>query len=190
MESDDRSVQGAAKAGAGTATGNASQYGNTAGQVGGTLIPTLTQQATNPQGLSPTDLNNELVAGEQAAGGATGAINDKAALTAERTNNTGNLSALMDQAARRQGQTLSQNALGVQSQNANLKQQQQQSALKGLEGMYGTDVGAQLKSMGISDEDLNTALSAGKSGWLQQGLGVAGTLSGMGLGAAKVAMGQ
>jgi hypothetical protein len=50
--------------------------------------------------------------------------------------------------------------------------------------MYGTDVNAQLKAMGIIPEDINAGLNAGKSGWLQNTEGVLGTLSGMGSSAA------
>lgn len=177
MESDDRGVQSAANANARTATGTASQYGNTAGGVGGTLIPGLTQQFTNPEGFSPTDLNNQLVAAEQAGGGATGAVTGQAGLQAERTRNTGNLTSLLDQAARRGGQNLSQSALDIQNRNAMLKEQQRESAAKGLESLYGTDVGAQLKSMGLANEDLDTALKAGQEGWLQNTMGVFGALN-------------
>jgi len=185
MESTDRGVQSAAMAGSKTATGTASGYGNTAGDVGATLIPGLTRQFNNPMGFSPTDLNNQFVAAQQASGGATGALNDQARLQAARTRNTGSTAAIMDQAARRGGQNLSQAALGIQNQNALLKEQQREQAGKQLESLYGTDVGAQLKSMGIANEDLDTALKAGQTGWLQNTMGVLGTLGNMGGQAAK-----
>jgi len=178
MESTDRGVQSAAMAGSKTATGTASGYGNTAGDVGATLIPGLTRQFTNPEGFSPTDLNNQFVAAEQASGGATGALNDQARLQAARTRNTGSTAAIMDQAARRGGQNLSTAALDIQNKNAMLKEQQRQQAAKQLESIYGTDVGAQLKSMGIANEDLGTALEAGKSGWLQNTLNTINTITG------------
>ena len=180
MDSVDRSVQSGAMAGAKTATGTASQYGNTAGGIGANLIPGLTQQFNNPQGLSPTDVNNEWVAAQQAGGGATGAVQGEAGLNAERTRNSAGLSSVLDQAARRQGQNLSQSALGIQNQNAMLKQKQREQAGQELGSLYGTDVGAQLKAMGISNEDLDTALKAGPSGWLQQGMGIGQGLFGKG----------
>lgn len=172
-----------------TATGTASQYGNTAGQVGGTLIPGLTQQFQNPQGLGQAGLSAEFGAAEQAGGGATGAVQGEAGLNAMRTRNTGALSSVLDQAARRGGQNLSQSALGIQAQNEQLKQKQREEAAQGLQGLYGTDVGAQLKSMGIANEDLDTALKAGQQGWLQNTMGVLGGLGDLAKGAGSMGIG-
>ena len=75
----------------------------------------------------------------------------------------------------------------MQNESARLGQQKQQTALSGLQGLYGTDVGAQLKAMGIQDSDINTEIQAGQSGWLQNTMGAIGTLGNLGLGAAKAA---
>jgi hypothetical protein len=174
----DRSIQSSAEQGAKTAGTTAAGYGSTAQGIGNQVIPTLERDVNNAPGLTPTQQNAQLVAGEQGAGGAAAGITGQAGLNAMRTRNTGATSSVLDQAARSKAQILSQNALGVQNRNANLQQQQRAQGLQGLEGMYGTDVGAQLKSMGIQDQDLNTAISAGNSGWLQQGEGVLGALGG------------
>jgi hypothetical protein len=172
----DRAIQSAANQGAAQAGTNASGYGAQASGIGNTVIPTLERDVNNAPGFSPTQKNAMLVAGEQGAGGAAAGITGQAGLNAMRTRNTGATSSVLDQAARRQAQTLSQNALGVENKNANLQQQQRAQGLSGLEGMYGTDVGAQLKSMGIQNEDLNTAIQAGNSGWLQNTEGVIDTV--------------
>ena len=187
MSEDDRAAQSAAQGAANNASATAGSYGSTAAGIGGTIIPTLTRDVNNAPGFSPTDLNSMLVAGEQGAGGANSAITGQAGLTAARTRNSAALPGVFDQAARRQAQTLSQNALNVQGQNAQLKQKQRSQAFSGLQGLYGTDVNAQLKAMGIDTNDINAEVNAGKSGWLQNGLDIASTLSGMGLGAAKAA---
>jgi len=189
MDSDDRSIQSADTQNAKTAGATAGSYGQTAGQIGGTVIPTLTQEATNPQGYTPTQANNQLVAGEQGEGGATSGVTGQAGLNAARTRNTGNLSAVLDAAQQHKGQQLSQNALGVQNQSADLAQQKQQTALKSLGGLYGVDVGAQLKSMGLQTEDENAAVTAGNSGWLQNAEGIGSTLGKMGQGAGSVLSG-
>ena len=178
MDSDDRAAQSQAAAAGKTAATTASGYGSTAAGIGGTLIPQLKQDVNNAPGFSPTDLNAMLVGGEQGAGGANAGITGQAGLTAARTRNSAALPGVFDQAARRQAQTLSSNALGVQGQNAQLKQQQRSQALSGLQGLYGTDVGAQLKAMGIDTSDINAETEAGKSGWLQNATGVIGALSG------------
>jgi hypothetical protein len=183
----DRAAQQQAKTAQNTANSTASGYGATAAGVGSTLIPTLTKEATNPTGFTPEEMNNQLVAGEQGAGGATSGVTGQAGLEAARTRNTGGLSSVLDQAARRKGQTLSQNALGVQNQNAMLKEKQRQAGLSGLEGVYGTDVGAQLKAMGLVPEDINAEVNAGKSGWLQNFNETLGTLEGGAMTGAKIA---
>lgn len=143
-----------AKQGATTATTNAGDYGTGATNISGSLVPQLQKQATNPTGYSPTDQNNMLVAGEQGAGGANAGIVGQAGLTAARTHNNGALSGVLDAAARAKTQQLSTNALNVSNKNADLKQRQMESAQKGLEGLYGTDVNAQLGNEKLVPEDL------------------------------------
>lgn len=176
----DRSAQNQAGQATNQAFSTAGKYGANAGQIGGTVVPTLERDLTNAPGMNPTDINAMLVAGEQGAGGAASGVTGQAGLEAARTRNSGATSSVLDQAMRRKGQILSQNALDVQGANAKLKQQQRLQALSGLEGMYGTDVGAQLKAMGIIPSDIEANLKAGDSGWLQNTMGVLDTLSGMG----------
>jgi len=191
LELADRAAQAATsniskvgQAAATNATTTAGGYGSSAAGIGGTLIPTLTKEATNPQGFNPTDINNMTVAGEQGAGGANSGITGEAALRTARSRNAGGFSGALDQAARVKGQALSANSVGIQDQNAQLKQKQQQAGISGLQGMYGTDVSAQMKGLGLVPEDLNAStnaensnVNAGKSGWLQQGEGVVDTLA-------------
>lgn len=94
---------------------------------------------------------------------------------------------MLDQAARTKQQTLSQNALGIQNKSADLANQKQQQGIAGLSGLYGTDVTAQLRAMGLIPGDINAATNASKTGWLQDTEGALGTLGNLGLGAAKAA---
>lgn len=181
----DRSIQAADQNNARTAGSTAAGYGSQAAGIGSNIVPYEERQLQNPIGFSPTETNNMLVAGEQGAGGATSGITGQAGLQALRTRNSGALSGVLDQAARTKQQTLSQNALGVQNESARLAQQKQSQALSGLQGLYGTDVGAQLKAMGIQTGDEQAAVQAGDSGWLQNGLAIANTITGAGKGAAQ-----
>lgn len=173
----DRSIQQSATQGAAQAGTTASGYGSTASGIGSTVIPTLTRDVNNPTGFTPTEKNNMLTAVQQGAGGATAGVTGEAGLAANRTRNSSALSSVLDQAARTKQQALSSGNLSVENADAKLAQQKRAAALGGLQGLYGTDVGAQLKSMGIQDQDLNTAISAGNSGWLQNTMGVVGGLS-------------
>lgn len=174
----DRALQ---KQGTNAATGassTAGSYGTQAGTIAGTLVPQLTRMATNPAGLNPTDLNQLSVANQQAAGGAAASNANQAQLRATRSNNVGSLSSVLDSNARNKMATLADAANKTQVYNSNLKNEQQQSALKGLQGIYGTDVGAQIGSQGQVANDINAATNAGKSGWLQNTLGTISTITG------------
>lgn len=173
----DRSAQAQGKQAFNQASGTANQYGSTAGQVGAELIPTLERDINNPIGFTPTQTNNMLVASEQGAGGATAGVTGAAGLNAMRTRNSAGLSGVLDQAARTRQQALSQNALGIQNKSAMLAQQKRAEALQQLQGVYGTDVGAQLRAMALEPEDINAEVNAGKSGWLQNAEGIIKTLS-------------
>jgi hypothetical protein len=127
------------------------------------------------------------VASEQGAGGATAGITGQAGLAAGRTRNSAATSGVLDQAARSKQQTLSQNALGIQNKSADLANMKQQEGIQGLQGLYGTDVTAQMKAMGLIPEDVNAAANASKEGWLQNTLATIQTLGGLGLGSAKAA---
>lgn len=167
MDSTDRSAQNQAGAATTTAASTGGQYGSQASQANASIQPTLQSEINNPTGFTPQETNNQLVAGEQGAGGANAGVVGNAGLNATRTRNSGSLAAVMDSAAQRRGQTLSQNALGVQNESANLAQKKQQSALGTEAGLYGTDVNAQLKAMGLEPEDINANVNAGKSGYFQ-----------------------
>jgi hypothetical protein len=69
---------------------------------------------------------------------------------------------------------------GIQAQNENLKQTQQQEGAKGLQGMYGTDTSGMLDSQGQEANDINAEVGANKTGWLQNALAIADTVTGAG----------
>lgn len=168
----DRSIQGAAKKNAGTAGDVGTGYGATAAGIGSSLIPGLERDANNPTGLTPVQKNNELVASQEAVGGANSGIVGEGNLAAARTRNAGGFARSLDEAARQKGRQLSTNALGVENLDTKIALQKQAQARGELAGLYGTDVSGQLKAMGLQNEDLNTALQAGKTGWLQNAEGI------------------
>ena len=182
----DRSIQSQAEGNSKTAGGVAGQYGGNAAAIGGPLVGELQREAANPIGYTPEQTNSMLVAGEQGAGGANASIAGTAGLAAGRTRNSAALSGVLDAAARAKTQQLSQNALSVQNKSADVGLERQRQAQQQLQGLYGTNVNAQLGAMGIQNQDLNTAIQAGNSGWLQNLEGVGNTLANMGKSAADV----
>lgn len=178
LELCDRSVQGKAKENAGQANAVGVQAGSTANQIGSVLIPGLERQAQNPTGFTPQQKNRQLVAGAESVGGTGAGTAGAAELEKMRTRNPAGFSAALDEAARQRGRQTSTNALGVENADTMLAQEKQRQAQQQLQGLYGTDTSNQLKAMGLSNEDLQTALEAGKSGWLQNTEGIIGTLTG------------
>jgi len=156
----------------------ASGFGSGASQIGSTLIPGLEREANNPTGYDPVTKNRMLVASQEGVGGAGSGITGEANLAAARTRNAGGFTRALDEAQRIRGRQLSTNALGVENESARLAQMKQQQARSELGGLYGTDVSGQLKAMGLANEDLNTALEAGKSGWQQNAMNWVNTLAG------------
>lgn len=161
----DKKAKAMAKNAANTATSEGARYGSAATDIASTLVPEYRREATSPTGFMPQDVNAMLVGGEQGAGGAASSLAGEAGLAAARSRNTGALAGTLAEIARTKGRQLSQNALDVQAMNAREKQRQRSEGLRGLEGIYGTDVGAQLKEQGLVPEDIHAMLEANKTGW-------------------------
>ena len=174
----------------GTANGLASGYNTQARNNSNILTPTLNQLATHPQGYSQQQQNNYNTAATQSIGGATAGAVGGGNQMASRTNNAGAFAPAAIQAGHDATAQLSDAALGVQNQNAQLQQQQQQEGIAGLQNMYSTNVGAGENALGLSNAALNTAISGDNSAaqrWAlpfqtlaQLGQGAGSTMSGMG----------
>jgi hypothetical protein len=184
-----RQQQGQANQTFGTATNNSAQYGGDASTINGALTPFLMQRLTNPQGYSQGDMGAMLANAMGGAGGATSGITGQANLQAGRSRNDAGFSSALDAAARSRTAAAAGSAEGVAANNANLKQDQTNNAAKMLQGMYGTDVGAQNEALNTANSATNTGIEAGKSGWLQNMTGLISALGGAasGAGAAKTA---
>lgn len=178
MELAIRAATTAAKSAAAQAKESSAQYGSQGTDIGSMLVPELSKEALHPAGFDPSDLNSMLVAGEGGAGGANASIAGEAGLQAARSRNNGNLSGVLDEAAREKGRTVSQNALDVQGKNAMLKESQRQSGLAGLSKERGTDVHADLQAQGLVPEDIKAWADANSTGWLQNTTGMINAISG------------
>lgn len=114
------------------------------------LTPQLESEAVNPQGYTPQQLTYMNTASQQSQGGGVAATTGQANLTAARTRNAGGFQGSVGEANRAGQRNLSQSALGIQSQQANLQQQQRQEALKSLQQLYGVDEGTALGYLNAS----------------------------------------
>lgn len=112
------------------------------------------------------------------SGGSTSGITGQADLQAGRTRNAAGLTSALDDAARQRTKANASAAEGIASQDAGVKLDQQNSAAKMLQGLYGTDISAQNSDLNTADQATSTAVDASKSGWLQNAMGILNTLSG------------
>lgn len=163
----DRDVAGQAKNNKTTADTTGSGLGAEASQIGGTVIPGLERESTNPQGFAPTDVNNMLVAGGEAVGGANAGITGQANLEVARTRNAGGFASSLDEAARIKSRQLATNALDVSGRQAMEKEKQRQFSQTQLADLMKSDRADQLRAMGLSDEAIAQELAAGRQGWFQ-----------------------
>jgi len=162
-----KKATGAAQSAASTAAKTGGEYGQQAQNIGGQLVPQLQADVTNPQGFTPVQQNQQLVKGLEGAGGVASGIVGEEALKAARSRNIGGSAGVLDEAAREKMRTSAGVGLDIATKNAMLQQQQRASALKQLEGLYGTNVGAQLKAQSLVPEDIDAWAKANQTGWLQ-----------------------
>jgi hypothetical protein len=141
-------------------------------------------ELNNPQGFSPQDIGAMLTSSNQSLGGSQAGAVGQGNLLAARTGNQAGFGTALDQSARQNAATASNNALNVQLKNANLKQQQQQAGAGGLEKLYGTNLEGALKSLGLSNEAIQQWISGANAtnGAIGQNFKIAEQLASMGAG--------
>jgi hypothetical protein len=162
------------------ANNTAATLGGEGQAIGATLTPFLTQEMMHPQGLGQQGITAETSAALGGAGGAMSAFNGEAAQRAGASRNAGGFQAALDEASRQRMKAAAGASEGIQANNENLKQTQQQEGSHGLQGMYGTDTSGMLQSQGQEANDINAEVNASKSGWLQNALAIADTVTGAG----------
>lgn len=185
----DRQLQAQATQNAKTAGQTAAGYGSSASADSSAVTPFYTSELKAKHGFDPTQINELLTAAEAGAGGAAGSITGQAGLEAARTRNASGFTKSLDEAARDKDKALAASSEGIAGQDVMGAKELNQEGAAGLQGLYGTNVNAQLKAMGQQNEDVNTAIEAGKSGWLQNMTGVIGALGSAAQGAGSVMQG-
>ena len=165
--------------GAGSAANK--QLGANAENLYGTLAPTLTAQAVHPQGYTPQEKSAIKTAGEQSAGGSMAGATGQGALLAARTRNAGAGANAIQQSGRNASDELSKVATGTEVGSADLANQKQQNAEKGLGDLNKTELGGSLEALGLSNKALGVANEAQPSFWSRMA-GIAGAPIAKGLG--------
>jgi hypothetical protein len=147
-------------ANSGTASNLSNSLTGNAASIYGGLEPALQSEATHPAGFAPTDLASMNTAAQQSAGGSQAATVGQGGLYAARTKNAGAAQNAIGAGTRGAGANLSKAAVGTQTANAGLKNQQQQEGLKGLGGLYSTDLSGGEGALGLSNQALSGAASS------------------------------
>lgn len=148
-----------------TAAANSGTFMNNAQSLYSNVAPMLTSQAANPQGFNPADEAAMETGAMQEAGGTQAAAVGQGNLEAARTRNAGGFGQAVSDASRGAGETLSRGVLGVRNANASLKQHQRDTALSGLQGLYGTNVGGSNAALGNVAPLVNADTNAENSSW-------------------------
>lgn len=170
------------------ANNTAAGLGAEASGIGSNLTPFLTSEMLHPEGLGQAGIAAETGAALGGAGGAASGLTGQAAQRAAVSRNSGGYQAALDDAARQRSKAAALGSEQIQSQNENLKQQQMQQGASGLERMYGTDTSGMLNAMNQEHEDVNSEVNANNSGWLQNTMGILGTLGKLGQGAGAMGL--
>lgn len=150
------------------ATTAAGGYGSSAAGANATLTPFFTQEMNAQHSLTPGQENEMLTAAEQGAGGAFGGAEGQINRNAARTGNATGVTKSLDEMARDKAKSAAGTSEGVAAQDVAGAQQLKQQGAQGLQGLYGTDVNAQLNAMKQSSEDINLENQVKGQNWLQQ----------------------
>lgn len=161
----------------------AAGYGSSAASISSTLTPFLTRELNNPGGISQQDQTAMLTNALAGAGGLAGGLATKATQRAGATGNQSGVTSALDDIARQRMQAAANTSSSIASQSAETKLKQQQEGAEGLAGLYGTDVGAQLKALGVQNDAIGQEVNAGDHGWFQNLTGMISAIRGGGSGA-------
>lgn len=175
-----RSAQNQGQQAASGAAASGSMFGNLASQAYGPLFSFLKGELGAQHTFTPQQQGEMMTAGAAGAGGAASALTGNAELRTARTRNSAGLTGLEDAIARSKEQAMAKQGENIAAKDAMLTEQNKQNAARGMEGLYGTDTSAMLRSMGLIPEDVNAETNAGNSGWFQNMTKLIGAFGGRG----------
>ena len=163
----DRAAQGAAKTAAGTAGTVAGTEGANAQGEEAQLTPFYERNMNATHSFDPSQTNELLTAAGASAGATEGDLAGRLNNEAARTRNASGFTKGLDELQRDKNKTLAGASEGIAAEDVMGAKKLNEEGAAGLSGLYGTNTGAMLKAMGQQNEDINTQIDAGKSGWLQ-----------------------
>ena len=159
------------------AQGAVGAYGANAANEGSALNPFFTQEMNAQHSLNPNQTDEMLTAAESGAGAATGAEQGALINNATRTGNATGVTKSLDEMARDKSKAAAGASEGIAAADVTGAKQLNQEGAAGMQGLYGTNVGAQLGAMKQANTDVETQ-QALNPGWLKSTEGILGSLSG------------
>jgi len=146
----------------------AGQYGSGAATEGAQLNPFFSQETRAMHSLDPNQQNELLTAAEAGSGGTFGGAEGEMKANAARTGNATTLNKDLAQMARDKAKVAAGASEGIAAQDVMGAKQLNQQGASGLQGLYGTNVNAQLGAMKQNNEDIKTEQATQGQNWLQQ----------------------
>lgn len=163
----DRSAQGAARNARDMASNSAVNAASDLGADRAKLNPFFGQEMNAEHLFTPGQGNELLTAAEAPIGSVAGDTAHAAELQSARTRNASGFAKDLDLANRDKMKAAAGASEGIAAQDVMGAKQLNQQGAAGMSDLFKTDQQRQLESMGLQNQDINTQLQAGKSGWLQ-----------------------
>lgn len=154
----------------------------------GQILPFLSGELTNPQGMGQQGLGEAETAGGQAVAGSLAGAEQQGKLGAARTGNPASIQAINDATTRAGMRQQSNNALDTNLENTNLKLAQQQAGAGGLERLFGQNQSAGLESLGIENNAISNYIKS-KQSQIEEFPADANAVANLASGAGKLASG-
>ncbi len=137
-------------------------YGSNATAEGAQLNPFFNQELKATHGYTPGQENELLTAANAGAGAATGAEESALKNNAVRTGNATGVGKSLDEMARDRAKAAAGASEGIAAQDVMTAKSENQAGASGMQGLYGTNVNAQLGAMKQASTDL-TGLEAAQT---------------------------
>ena len=159
---------GQAKSAEQQAADAAGGYGSAAAGEGAQLNPFFTQEMKATHGYTPGQENEMLTAAEGGSGAAFGGAEAEAQRNAARTGNATGVTKSLDEMARERAKVAAGSSEGIAAQDVAGAKQENQEGAAGMQGLYGTNVNAQLGAMKQQNADISTENAVKGQNWVQQ----------------------
>jgi hypothetical protein len=172
-----RAEQAAADSAEATARDTGAKLGTQAAGELGQLSPFLSREMHSEHGFDPSQMNEMLTAAGVGTGAAAGTSESALQRQAATTGNAAGATKSLQEMERDRMKAGAGVAEGIASQDVTGALAKRQEGAQGMQGLYGENLKGQLDAMGQVSGDINAAVNANKTGYLQQQEDISNTVS-------------